>query len=112
MTSASCTDRVEKSVSQNRGRALSVALKENDMHQADFDAAIQKRYSESMWVADCDRVVRVALDRLGLSVERSEAQMVWREWSETSAAQWLHMDDGEDGDDEIERALWNFVNRE
>lgn len=85
---------------------------ENYMDQEQFNAAVQKRHSDGMWVQECDRIVRIARDRLGISVQHSEAQMVWREWSETSAAQWLHVHEGEEGDDEIERALWHFVNRD
>lgn len=77
------------------------------MDQEAFDAAVLKRQKAVGHQEDCERISRVAQERLGLRVTRTEAAMLWQEWSDSMAAQWLFVDD----DDEIERAIVWFVER-
>lgn len=55
--------------------------------------------------SDCERIVRVAARRLGITMTLRQAEEVWEAWSSAACAGWLILQD----EDEIVRAIESFV---
>ncbi len=54
---------------------------------------------------DCERIVRVAKERLGLTIQLKQADEIWREYSDSACASWLCIHN----DDEIVGAIDEYV---
>jgi len=78
------------------------------MNQYEFDKAFERPGVE--YLSDCERIQLVGAS-IGISMSLKQAEIVWRAESETMAAGWLFIEDGEEGDAAIRSAIECYSSR-